>query len=136
MLQALSQGQRVVFVFVEALVILQVKHMVKVIAKAVVQSYPEIHRLDHLVCLGIDQFQDIVKGDGDIDALGHPRQDIHLVHAALQVFDHLGAFDSQGCLVAEGFQESQILIHIGLAGAARAYGQPTDQVPAAGKWDE
>ncbi len=64
---------------------------------------------DDLPGLGKNQLHDIVKGQGDIDALGYSRQGIHFLNAPLQVSDSLYASNRDRGLVCQILEEGQVL---------------------------
>ena len=91
---------------------------------------------DHLGGLGVDQLEHVVQRKGDVHALRHAGQHVHLAHAVLHVSHHLGALDRQGSLVAQRFQEVQLARGVRLAGQALAQRHPAVQPLAPRQGDE
>jgi len=66
--------------------------------------------------LRVDQLQDIVKVQGDVDAVCDAAEDVHFVDPALKVNDKLGAFDGKRRLVAERVEIRKLMQTVRLTG--------------------
>jgi len=134
--QRLARRNDDIFLFVQALIIFDEEHLHQFFALGVVQHQVELVRRDDLGRLGVGQLIDIIQRNGNVHTLGHAGQDVHFLHAALQVINHLGALNRQCRLVAEGFQEVEFAGSVGVAGMARPQRQPACQPLPPGQRDE
>ena len=89
-----------------------------------------------LDCLSINQLERVIEVQGDIDALCHAREHIQFMHPAFHVGNHLGAFQRDSRLAAQGFQEGDITGLIVFARDTLTHGNPTDQAFLSGDGDK